>query len=132
MRTYLDSGVLLNAWRGRDATAAFSILGDPAREFYSSQLVRLELIPKASCYKQAEEAAFYETHFADVKGVEPLSRQLGEEAEKLACKHGLAAVDALHLAAALRQNVQEFITTEKPEKPLFRVKGISVKSLSTL
>ena len=132
MRTFLDSGVLLTAWRGRDAGVAFSVLGDPRREFFTSGLVRLELIPKASYYKQAEEVEFYEAHFEIASGEEPLTPELGQQAGKLAATYGLAAVDALHIAAALRQDVQEFITTEKPEKPLFRVKGLSVKWLGSL
>jgi hypothetical protein len=60
-----------------------------------------------------------------------LSRELGEAAEELARQHGLAAVDALHLAAAIRQGAEEFITAEKPGKPMFRVRGITVKSIHT-
>jgi hypothetical protein len=47
----------------------------------------------------------------------------------LAKKHGLAAVDALHLASAIRQKAEEFITTELPGKPVFRVAGVKVVSL---
>ncbi|WP_169266136.1 MULTISPECIES: hypothetical protein [Brasilonema] len=34
---------------------------------------------------------------------------------------GLAAMDALHIAAALSVSASEFVTTEKPIKPMFRV-----------
>jgi len=56
---------------------------------------------------------------------------LGEKADELARQHGIAAVDALHLAAAIRQGATEFITAEKPGKPIFRVSGITVKSIHT-
>lgn len=47
MRTFLDSGVLLAAWRGDSLAApALALLGDDARVFVTSQLVRLELLPK--------------------------------------------------------------------------------------
>jgi predicted nucleic acid-binding protein len=49
----------------------------------------------------------------------------------LARQYGLSAVDALHLAAAVRQGAGEFITAEKPGKPMFRVRGIAVKSIPT-
>jgi predicted nucleic acid-binding protein len=129
MRTFLDSGVLLTAWRGNDAEAALAVMEDPRREFCTSQLVKLELLPKPQFFKQAAEIEFYRTHFRAAKGEEPLSRELGEKAEELAAKHGIAAVDALHLAAAIRQGAEEFITAEKPGKPMFRVRDITVKSI---
>jgi hypothetical protein len=129
VKTFLDSGVLLTAWRGRDAEAALAVMEDPRREFYTSQLVQLELLPKPAFFKQKAEVEFYQTHFREAKAVEPLGRELGEKAEEIARQHGLAAVDALHLAAAIRQGVEEFITAEKPGKPMFRVRGISVKSI---
>ena len=42
---------------------------------------------------------------------------------------GLAAGDALNLASAIRQGADEFITSELPGKPMFRVPGIKVISL---
>jgi predicted nucleic acid-binding protein len=130
VKTFLDSGVLLTAWRGRDAEAALAVMEDPRRQFYTSQLVKLELLPKPAFFKQEAEIEFYQTHFRAAKGEEPLSRELGQKAAELARQHGLAAVDALHLAAAIRQGVDEFITAEKPGKPMFRVRSIAVKSLS--
>jgi predicted nucleic acid-binding protein len=104
---------------------------DPRREFYTSQLVKLELLSKPAFFKQEAELEFYQTHFRAVKGEEPLSRELGEKAGELARQYGLAAVDALHLAAAIGQGAEEFITAEKPGKPMFRVRGITVTSIHT-
>jgi predicted nucleic acid-binding protein len=92
-------------------------------------LVKLELLPKPAFFKQKAEVQFYQTHFRAAKGEEPLSLELGEKAEELARQHGLAAMDALHLAAAIRQGAVEFITAEKPGKPMFHVRGIAVKSI---
>jgi len=131
VKTFLDSGVLLTAWRGKEAEAALAVMEDSQREFYTSQLVKLELLPKPTFFKQAAEIEFYQTHFRAVKAEEPLTRQLGEKADELARQHGIAAVDALHLAAAIRQGAAEFITAEKPGKPIFRVSGITVKSIHT-
>lgn len=50
-------------------------------------------------------------------------------AQQQAEKFGLGALDALHIAAAISAGVDEFITTEKPGKPLHRVKGIRVISI---
>ena len=134
MRTFLDSGVLLTAWRGRQAQAeaALAIMEDRDREFFTSQLVELELMPKPAFFGQRDEIAFYQTHFAAAKGREMLSAVLGQSADRLARRYGLAAVDALHVAAAIRQRAEEFITTEKAGKPLFRVREIRVISLDSV
>ncbi len=132
MKTFLDSGVLLTAWRGQDPEAALAVMDDPRRDFCTSQLVRLEVLPKAKFFKQTEEIEFYETHFKTVRSEEPMTRALGEEAAELASQYGIAAMDALHVAAAIRQGAEEFVTTERPGKPIFRVRGITVTSLHSL
>lgn len=105
---------------------------DSTRVFYSSFMVRLELFPKASFHRQKSELQFYRTHLERVIAEEPLSEVLGREAFELANHYGLAAVDALHVAAAIRQGVEEFITSELPGKPLFRVKELRVTSLQSI
>ncbi len=131
MKTYLDSGVLITAWRGAGGAqeAAMRLLDDGGRHFLTSALARLELLPKPAFEKRHDEGLFYTTHFKRCRAVEPLSAQLGRDAEDLAKEHGLAAVDALHMAAALRMGAAEFYTSEKPSKPLFRVPGIRVISI---
>jgi hypothetical protein len=108
------------------------IMDDDSREFFTSQMVRLELLPKARFEKRQKEVAFYEAHFADCAGCESLSKDLGIDAEKLAARYGLAGPDALQIAAAIRQSAQEFYTSEKPGRPMFRVKEIKVVSLFSL
>ncbi len=133
MKTFLDSGVLLHAWRGETLSgAALRVMDDDTREFFTSQMVRLELLPKARFEKRPKEVAFYESHFADCAGSQSLSQELGLEAEKLAARHGLAGPDALQIAAAIRQGAEEFYTSEKPGKPMFRVHEIRVVSLFSL
>ena len=44
----------------------------------------------------------------------PACAELGQEAFALAKRYGLAAGDALNLAAAIRQGADEFITSELP------------------
>ena len=128
-KTFLDSGVLLKAWRSKDAEAALSIMADGGREFFTSQMVKLELLPKAQFFRKAGEREFYDAHFERVKSEEPLSRELGNEALQIGKKYGLAAADALNVAAAIRQGVQEFITVELPGKPMFRVPGMLFTSI---
>ncbi len=65
-KTYIDSGVLINAFRGTTEVSlkATQILDDPTREFASNPFVKLEALPKAIYNKQQEEAEFYEVFLA--------------------------------------------------------------------
>lgn len=47
---------------------------------------------------------------------------------EIAGTYGLAAMDALHVAAALQIQADELITTEKPTKPMHRVREIQIVS----
>ena len=130
MVTYLDSGVLLAAWKNAELRpAALRVLEDSNRQFTTSQLAKLELLPKPVFEKRPVEQAFYQAHFHDAVASQRLDEALGNEAQGLAQKYGLAAVDALHIAAALRLGANEFYTSEKPGKPMFRVKELKIISL---
>ena len=133
MRTFLDTGVLLSAWKRETlSAAALTVMAADHREFYSSQMVRLELLPKPRFEKRSDEVRFYENFFSGTTASEPLSVGLGNEAEALAARYGLSAADALQVAAAIRMGVEEFYTSEKPGKPMFRVKELKVISLHSL
>jgi hypothetical protein len=41
-------------------------------------------------------------------------------------------MDALHVAAAKRASVEEFITVERPTRPVFRVTGLIVRTLESI
>lgn len=131
IRSFIDSGVLVTAARtlGELSEKALSILEDPEREFASSEFIKLEVIPKAVYNKQNREAEFYETFFNNVTYWAPDLNKIVQDAHQIGCQYGLAAMDALHLAAALSIGAEEFITTEKPTKPMFRVLGINIVSI---
>ena len=82
MKTFLDSGVLLTAWRGQAplADAARNVMADEERDFVSSENVRLELVSKPTYEKRRTEVEFYNEHFSIAKVMEPFSRELGEAA----------------------------------------------------
>jgi predicted nucleic acid-binding protein len=48
---------------------------------------------------------------------------------EIAGTYGLAAMDALHVAAALQIQADELITTEKQTKPMHRVREIQIVSI---
>jgi hypothetical protein len=133
-RTYLDAGVLIVAARGQDhgARKAFAILNDSTRTFAASVFLQLEVVPKALSYQRQAEHAFYQDYFAAVRHWPESLEHVVQEAYRIAQEHGVAAMDALHVAAALAVQAEEVITTERPEKPMHRVSGIPVIALQTI
>lgn len=97
-----------------------------AREFAASDF----LLPKAIYNQRQAEVALYERFFAGVRQWAMASQALLDSAQAVATRHGLAAMDALHIAAAEALGVAEFVTDEKREKPLFRVTSVAIRSLS--
>nr|WP_238544349.1 PIN domain-containing protein [Gloeocapsa sp. PCC 73106] len=118
-KTYIDSGVLISAFQGTQSVSirANQILNDGNRKFASSRFVQLEVLPKAIFNKQENEAEFYETFFSAVVHWATEIEQIIQDAYRIACFYGLAAMDAIHVAAALQTKADQLITTEKPTKP---------------
>ncbi|MGA7952442.1 MAG: PIN domain-containing protein [Gloeobacterales cyanobacterium] len=131
-KTYIDSGVLINAFRGTTEVSlkATQILDDPTREFASSPFVKLEALPKAIYNKQQEEAEFYEVFFAAITHWASDLEQICKIAEHIARTYGLAGMDALHVAAALSIRVDELVTTERTTKPMHRVTEVQIISIA--
>jgi predicted nucleic acid-binding protein len=118
--TLVDASVLINAIVGRDAARkmrALAVLGDPNREFIATRFLALEVLPIPTKYNRKREVAFYERFFNGIAAwVDPNS--IIQSAHNLACEHGLGAIDALHLAAAIAAGA-EFVSAEKPTKPVY-------------
>ena len=91
--------------------------------------VKLETIPKATYHKRAAEREFYEKFFDRVSAWALFDSDLAETAFVAACNAGLSAIDSLHIAAAHQTRCEEFVTTEKPNKPLHRTNLIAIKSI---
>lgn len=130
-KTYIDSGVLIAVVRGDQLIArrALTVLEDPARMFVASVFLRLELLPKAVYHRNRSDVAFHEGFFARVSAWSGLDDRGVELAEREAARHGLSALDALHVAAAILLEAEEFVTTEGSNKPLHRVTGMKVVSI---
>lgn len=90
-----------------------------------SDLLKLELLPKARFHKQSREVAFYEDFFKSATLSIEISLELVTKAIELASQYDLAPCDALHLNTAIEAQVDEFITTEKPTKSFFRVQCVN-------
>ena len=128
--TYLDSGVLLSAFKADGAIGrrAMEILDDPDRKFLVSDAVWLEVMPKPLYEKQRHEVDFYETVFSAAEHLSWNVSSLARAAD-IAAKYGISAMDAIHIAHAMDARADEFVTTERPGKPMFRVQEISMRSI---
>jgi hypothetical protein len=120
-RTYLDTGVLIDAASGKGARAeaALSILDDRARVFLSCPFLDLELLPQAILNKSHKEQEFLETYLGGTERAEDLDAIL-RVAFREASRCAVSGMDALHVAAAHLLNADEIITTEKASKPIHK------------
>jgi predicted nucleic acid-binding protein len=131
--TYLDSGVLINAFRGITPVSlrAIQILDENTRQFATSAFVKLETLPKAIYNRQQEEAEFYTSFFTSGVIWASELEQIVQVGDRIAHTYGLAGMDALHIAAALSVDAKRFVTTEKLTKPMHRVTEIEVISIAS-
>ncbi|MGH8497513.1 MAG: type II toxin-antitoxin system VapC family toxin [Methylococcales bacterium] len=129
-KTYVDSNVLIAAFQGKEETfsKAMAVLDDPAREFIVSDFLRLETIPKPTFHKREEEVAFMGSFLESAQANILASPALTEKAIQFAGCHDIHPMDALHLSAALHAEADEFVTLEKPEKPMFQLQELKVTS----
>lgn len=134
VRTFVDTGVLIAAFRGDEEllAAAKEVLDDPGREFVTSGFVGLELLPKAKYNRNDDEVAFYVTFLDACVETVRASERLVADAHAQASAAGLAAMDALHVAAAQQASAAELVTAEKPGKPIFRVTKPQIRTIRQL
>lgn len=127
----MDSGVLIFAAKGNTAAAALALpfLQDAAREFVTSEYVRLEVIPKPTCFGNQVEVEFYNAFFRLNSRTIPTSVALLELAMEEACRTGLSAIDAIHIACAVFGGAEEIVTSEKTTKPMHRTQLVKVVSI---
>jgi predicted nucleic acid-binding protein len=130
--TCLDAGVLIAVVRDDRSSArrALVLLEDTERTFVASAFLRLELLPKAIYHRNESETRFYEAFFDRVSHwAEPIDHVV-EIAEREAARHGLSALDALHVATAMILGAEELWTTEGPHKPIHRVTSTSLRVMT--
>jgi predicted nucleic acid-binding protein len=114
--------------KGEVGRRAMAILDDPKRHFVVSDAVRLEVLPKPRYEKRAEELAFYDAIFQDAENV-PWHLEALANAQTLAERYGLSAMDAVHIALAMHAKADVLATKESPTNPMFRVKELSLISI---
>ncbi|MBM1004037.1 MAG: PIN domain-containing protein [Desulfofustis sp. PB-SRB1] len=129
-RTGIDANLLIAAWSGRPPwfRTALTVLEDPARLLIVSDILWLEVMPKALYHANVEEASFYEAVFAKAH-CQQITVELIETAKRLAQVYGLAAIDAIHIAVLLAADADEFVSGERGTKPMFRVSDLPIVSI---
>ena len=129
-RVYLDTGVLISAFRGEDelANRALEVLDDPDVCLVLSEYVRLEVLPKPIFHKNLSEERFLQEVIGVSECIES-TREIRDQAFTLACTYNLNTIDALHVSAAIAAKVDEIITLENSTKPMCNVREIVVRSL---
>jgi predicted nucleic acid-binding protein len=130
--TFLDSSVLFGAYRGRppQREPSLAIVNDPGRSFIASPFLYLETMPKAIYHRNTRERDFYATYFdklvrLSIDDVESIVRIARAEAERC----GIAAMDALHVAAAYLGEAEVLYTLERRDKPIYRTTLVRVVSV---
>jgi hypothetical protein len=105
---------------------ALALLEDPGRIFLTRPFVWHEVCPKAQFNKQHHEFRFYRADFQraamfnDVRLI--LDRGIRESA-----RSGINAMDSLYVAAAHLLGADEFITTERPGKSIYRTSLVKMR-----
>jgi len=130
-RTYFDTNILISAFQGKEQIAdiALSMLLDPDRELVISDILRLEVLPKPTYHKRQHEVEFMKWILANAMLCVTCKPALVEKAIDFASHYNLHPLDALHIAAAYEAEVDEFVTLEKPTKPICQVQEIKVISI---
>lgn len=127
---YLDASVLITAIRKptRETLArrmrAHQVLNDPRFEFVGSEFLKLETLPIPTFFSRDREIRLLNEYFGVVSHWAP-TEMLVPPAIELASQFGLGAIDALHICAA-RYFGAEFVSVEKPTKPIYRAYANSV------
>lgn len=121
MRVFLDANVLIRLGRGEPDTegAIRQLCTTHNVTFYTSDLLRLEVIPKAIFHRKIGEIAYYGPWFKQAESI-PIVPALLARAEEITIQYGLSALDAAHSAAAESVGAL-LVTQEKRDRPLHRV-----------
>lgn len=130
-RTYIDANVLIAAFQGEEKVAqrALQVLADPNRSLVVSDYLRLEVLPKPIFQKRQAEIEFLQVVFDGAAENLSTSPEITGRALEYASKYDMTAIDALHVGAAAVAAVDEFVTLEKPTKPMCKVKEVKMVSI---
>jgi hypothetical protein len=111
--------------RGAQAEVAVALLRDSKRVFLSCPYLDLELLPQVILNGRHQQQRFLETYLAGTQRAEDLGA-IFRTAFREASRSAVSGIDALHVAAAYPLKADEFITTERPGKAIYRNRLVPV------
>lgn len=129
IRTFVDANILIAMTNITDASIFQRIrqmLADERREFIANDFLRLEVLPKPTCNRKQASVDFCEKYFQSCVHYVETNSALLHAAFVEACRLGLSAPDAIHLATASTAKADEFVTLEKRTKPMYKSKLVTV------
>jgi predicted nucleic acid-binding protein len=129
-KIYIDSCVLMLALKAAEddvARRAIAEISQEGIEYVFSPLVELEVLPQPMKHK-AEQVAFYEEWFKIASRVW-YDEAVHKIAIDQASQYSIAPMDAAHVATAIIAGADELVTAEKPTKPMFSSREMSVRSI---
>jgi hypothetical protein len=97
-----------------------AVLDDPQRTFLASDLVQLETLPGPRHRGHVHEEKFLNEFFASAQ-VLPTMPATIQSALELAASYGLGPIDACLAQRAIEAHADEFVSMEKPTKPMFKI-----------
>ena len=114
---------------GPVARRALEAIEDPERQLLISGYTKLEVLPKPSFHKRTDQVESFSVLFSQAEEIPLEQTAIVNSAIEIAAKHDLTPIDALHISTAIHGNAEEFVTLEKPTKPMFRVVEMNMVSL---
>nr|VFJ42305.1 MAG: hypothetical protein BECKFW1821A_GA0114235_100164 [Candidatus Kentron sp. FW] len=130
-RAYIDANVRIAAVQGDGELLqkVCSVLQSNRRRLVISDFVLLEVLPKPLFHRCTKQRAALEKLFSLTEKLVPDYGTLLLESIRLAGDYDPSPMDALHAAAALQGEVDEFMTLERSTKPFFKIAELHAYSL---
>ena len=117
-RIYIDSCVLIGAWRGEEQQARIALeeLERQDVDFLYGLFLEMEVLSKPIYFKNDDELQFYDEIFFSRASRIPEPSKVLETSFEVAKENGLSAGDGVHLTWAAAGNADEFVTMERKTK----------------
>lgn len=130
-RRYLDTCVLRLAYEAKEderTRRALEELNNDEAVFLYSRALELELLPMPTKNKRQGELDFYMGYFESAEYIECTEEALQVALDE-GCRHGMHAIDAMHVGIAKVGAADEFVTAERPTKPPVQATTVTVRSI---
>jgi hypothetical protein len=107
---------------------ALTLLADPGHTFVYDPFLKLEVLLLPTFNRREIEIQFHEAYFKSATCFGDLNRMF-EIGQREAYLHGIAVLDAMHVATTHLMRCDALVTLEIPSKPMFRSNIAKVISL---